>query len=202
MRPAVHASFLRNRGLHHKRRKRTHVFSPLRLVTLLVSGVLLFIPGLALTIVGLQNLERTDLNEVQKVMYHAAGPVMGCVGIVLMFASCIYFNCYGTVPQTSAPMSNQEQILTKQQSLPDQDQDEKGSIRSKQRDPAQLQKQQVYNQHHNGRSVEVYTPDSKHSSRDDLSGSMIKSPHRTSATTEEDVPLAKLDDTTILTAGM
>lgn len=92
-----------------------------------------------------------------------------------------------------------------QQALSNQDQDEKGSIRSKQRDPAQLQKQQVYNQQHNGRSVEVYTPDgdSKRNSRDDdLSGSKIKSPHRTSGTTEEDVALTKVGDTTILTAGM
>ncbi|CAG5122449.1 unnamed protein product, partial [Candidula unifasciata] len=66
MRPAVHASFLRNRGLHQKRRKRTHVFSPLRLVILVVSGVLLFIPGLVLTIVGLQN-QGAVLDRLQEV---------------------------------------------------------------------------------------------------------------------------------------
>ncbi|XP_059142689.1 uncharacterized protein LOC131930290 isoform X2 [Physella acuta] len=195
MRPAVHASILRNRGPRRRMRMRKHVFSPRRLLMMVFCGVILFIPGLALTIVGLQQTEgaNNELNEVQKIFYQAIGPAMCTLGAAIMFASCIYFYCYGTGPQPSPPPNNQTQGLS------ESEQDEKGSIRSKQRESMRHHPQSL-----NGRAGDVRTPDSE--SRKSLRGgeegrgSFTKSPHRTSVTTEEEVPLAKMEDSLDITS--
>ncbi|CAL1543149.1 unnamed protein product [Lymnaea stagnalis] len=193
MRPAVHANILRNRGPRRHMRMRKHVFSARRLMIMVFSGVFLFIPGLVLTIVGLDNSESDyhNMGEAPKIFYQAIGPAMCCIGAAIMFASCIYFYCYGTGPQPSPPPNNQSQGLS------ESEQDDKSSIRSKQRGESQR-----YHHTHslNGRSGDVRTPDSE--SRKSLRGcdesraSFTKSPHRTSSVTtaEEEVPLAKMED--------
>ncbi|KAH9513128.1 hypothetical protein Btru_035938 [Bulinus truncatus] len=188
MRPAVHANILR-RGNRRRMRMRKHVFSPRRLLLMVFMGIVLFIPGLALTIVGLDKNESdyTSMGDAQRIMYQAIGPVMCCVGAAVMFASCIYFYCYGTGPQPTPAATSQTQALS------ESEQDDKGSIRSKQREQGQRHHHSI-----NGRAVEVRTPDSE--SRKSLRGgeegrgSFTKSPHRTSVTTEEEVPLAKMEE--------
>ena len=54
MRPAVHASILRNRSQRVRRVMRPHSFSMRRLLVLAFIGSIFFIPGIVLTIVGLE----------------------------------------------------------------------------------------------------------------------------------------------------
>ncbi|XP_055876476.1 uncharacterized protein LOC129924597 isoform X3 [Biomphalaria glabrata] len=131
MRPAVHANILRNRSNRRRMRMRKHVFSAKRLLLMVFLGIVLFIPGLALTIVGLDNRDSdySNMGEAPRIMYQAIGPVMCCVGAAVMFASCIYFYCYGTGPQPTPAANSQTQGLS------ESEQDDKGSIRSKQREP-------------------------------------------------------------------
>ncbi|BFZ03487.1 hypothetical protein BsWGS_06526 [Bradybaena similaris] len=179
----------RNRGHRRNRRKDQHVFSARRLLLMAFCGIMLFVPGLALTIVGLENseAEQQSMNEVQKIIYRVVGPSMSTVGAIVMFASCLYFYCYGTNPQPP------QQIGSQHQSFSEPDPEDKGSIRSKQRDHGH---HHHFNQQNNGRAVDVNTPDSdcRRNFKLQDNTSPIIAPHRTSVTTEEEVPLAKIED--------
>ena len=69
MRPAVQISILHNRSQRSQRvRGRPHTFSLNRLLMLVLIGAVFFIPGLALTVIGVQKYSGIyDLPEGQKV---------------------------------------------------------------------------------------------------------------------------------------
>ncbi|XP_041362196.1 uncharacterized protein LOC121378191 [Gigantopelta aegis] len=97
MRPAVQASILRNRTqIPRRMRGRPHTFSLNRLLMLVLIGAIFFIPGLALTVIGVQKYSGVyDLPEGQKVMFKGIGPAMCTFGVGLLVGAGIYYCCYG-----------------------------------------------------------------------------------------------------------
>ncbi|KAK3751038.1 hypothetical protein RRG08_044616 [Elysia crispata] len=214
MRPAVHASILSQRTQSNSRHRanQRHQFSGRRLLIMVLCGILLFIPGLVLTIVG---LEATDKGEAKldsrvQFVYRAVGPLMCTVGSLVMFASCIYFYCYGTGPQGPGGQHDIEH---------DGASGSKGSSgRSKSHHSSHhshhhsqsSHHQSQHHHHHNGRAVDVMSGDgdcrlslrsetahSTDTSSGPSSHHQSKNNRRSTgmaAAAEEEVPLAQMED--------
>ncbi|KAL8574455.1 hypothetical protein ACOMHN_041224 [Nucella lapillus] len=106
MRPAVHASILRtNRSQRTRRVLRPHSFSMRRLLLLAFIGSLFFIPGIVLTIVGLEKTteEMDSMTSGKRIMYQAVGPALASLGVAFLFSACVYYYCYGTGDPARVP---------------------------------------------------------------------------------------------------
>ncbi|XP_076458482.1 uncharacterized protein LOC143292184, partial [Babylonia areolata] len=106
MRPAVHASILRtNRSQRARRVMRPHSFSMRRLLLLAFIGSLFFIPGIVLTIVGLEKTaeEMDTMVPGKRIMYQAVGPALTSLGVAFLFSACVYYYWYGTGRPTRLP---------------------------------------------------------------------------------------------------
>ncbi|XP_076447029.1 uncharacterized protein LOC143284210 [Babylonia areolata] len=104
MRPAVHASILRNRPNRPRPVLRPHTFSLKRLLLLGVVGCVIFIPGIVISIVGLENTAEVEAMEPgRRIMYQAIGPALTMLGLVFLFCSCIYYYCYGVGESNRLP---------------------------------------------------------------------------------------------------
>lgn len=91
MRPALHANILRNRNQRAHRINsppRPHTFSMTRLLLMVLIGAIIFIPGIALTVLGFQNKDEVTTNTP------AATLTWVCVYITvhLSFVSQCYIN--------------------------------------------------------------------------------------------------------------
>ncbi|XP_021346645.1 uncharacterized protein LOC110446025 [Mizuhopecten yessoensis] len=97
MRPAVYASVVRNRKQNARRiRLRAPQFSLRRVMVMVFVGGVLFIPGLILTILGVENEENMDKESPeQKVMYTVIGPAGCALGVIVLVAAVLYYFCYG-----------------------------------------------------------------------------------------------------------
>ncbi|GFS08909.1 hypothetical protein ElyMa_003024700 [Elysia marginata] len=194
------------------RANQRHQFSGRRLLIMVLCGILLFIPGLVLTIVGLETNDKGDakLDSRLQFVYRALGPLMCTVGSLVMFASCIYFYCYGTGPQ--GPGGQHHDIEH------DGASGSKGSSgRSKSHHSSHHShhhsQSQHHHHHHNGRAVDVKSSgdgecrlslrsETAHST--DAAGPGPSSHHHHSKTNrrstgmavaaEEEVPLAQMED--------
>ncbi|KAK6187243.1 hypothetical protein SNE40_005310 [Patella caerulea] len=95
MRPGLHGNLLRNRGQRSRRlHNRPHTFSLSRLLMMVFVGAIMFIPGLALTIIGLQTESLEKMAPGERIMYRALGPAMCVLGIGTLFGAAVYYCCY------------------------------------------------------------------------------------------------------------
>ncbi|XP_033750214.1 uncharacterized protein LOC117334618 [Pecten maximus] len=97
MRPAVYASVVRNRKQNARRiRLRAPQFSLRRVMVMVFVGGALFIPGLILTILGVENEGDTEKDTPEKkVMYTVIGPAGCALGVIVLIAAVLYYFCYG-----------------------------------------------------------------------------------------------------------
>ncbi|KAL4240724.1 hypothetical protein ACF0H5_001512 [Mactra antiquata] len=96
MRPAVYASVMRNRKTGARRvNSAPHRFCKRRFCLMLSSGVGLFIPGLIVTIIGLENVDNYDNIPGDSVLYKFIGPLSLACGICLICVAGIYYCCWG-----------------------------------------------------------------------------------------------------------
>ncbi|GFN98407.1 hypothetical protein PoB_002491300 [Plakobranchus ocellatus] len=218
MRPAVHASILSSRtqaGSRHRANQR-HQFSGRRLLIMVLCGVLLFIPGLALTVVGLEGSDKEDtkVNSRVQFVYRAVGPLMCAVGALVMFASCIYFYCYGTGPQ--GPGGQHHDVEHDGGSGTKGTHSNSSRSKSHHSSHHSHHHQSHHHYHHNGRAVDIASGDGEcrlslrneaaHSSdpTSSTSGSHHSKNNRratgVATAAEEEVPLAKMEDSFDLNA--
>ncbi|XP_069123964.1 uncharacterized protein [Argopecten irradians] len=97
MRPAVYASVVRSRKQNARRiRLRAPQFSLRRVMLMVFVGGALFIPGLILTILGVENEGGTEKDTPEKkVMYTVIGPAACALGVIVLIAAFLYYFCYG-----------------------------------------------------------------------------------------------------------
>ncbi|VDI57709.1 uncharacterized protein LOC143045852 [Mytilus galloprovincialis] len=103
MRPAVIASVARNRkGQGAKRiRLMSPQFSGRRFIVMIFVGTLIFAPGVAMTILGINNDEDIDnLSPAHGVLYKVIGPAACGIGICVLIAAVMYYFCYGLANTT------------------------------------------------------------------------------------------------------
>nr|KAG5714863.1 hypothetical protein BaRGS_000351 [Batillaria attramentaria] len=84
---------------------RPHTFSMRRLLMLASIGAVFFIPGIVLTIVGLEKTEEEEeqMQGGQRIMYQAVGPAFTTLGVAFLFSACVYYYCYGTGESNRMP---------------------------------------------------------------------------------------------------
>ncbi|XP_060553184.1 uncharacterized protein LOC132714349 isoform X2 [Ruditapes philippinarum] len=103
MRPAVYASVMRNRKSGTRRVLPTpHVYSWQRFFVMLFVGAVLFIPGLIVTIIGIEYNDNLDEIPGDRVLYKFIGPASLACGVCLICASGIYYCCWGVQSPVSS----------------------------------------------------------------------------------------------------
>ncbi|XP_046345103.1 uncharacterized protein LOC124125785 [Haliotis rufescens] len=114
MRPALHANILRHRSQRARRLyNRPHTFSLGRLLMIILVGSILFIPGLILTILGIQQAKDTDsMSPGKGIMYKAIGPTMCTLGVGMLFGAVVYYCCYGMGDQTRREANQQGSVMS------------------------------------------------------------------------------------------
>ncbi|ESO87479.1 hypothetical protein LOTGIDRAFT_235122 [Lottia gigantea] len=96
MRPGLHGNLLRNsrQRSHRLNSNRPHTFSLSRLLMMVFVGAIMFIPGLTLTVIGLQKAAKNELQPAERVMYKVVGPSLCVLGLGTLLAAGIYYCCY------------------------------------------------------------------------------------------------------------
>ncbi|XP_046552997.1 uncharacterized protein LOC124262537 [Haliotis rubra] len=114
MRPALHANMLRHRSQRARRLyNRPHTFSLSRLLMIILVGSILFIPGLTLTILGIQQAKETDsMSPGKGIMYKAVGPIMCTLGVGMLFGAVVYYCCYGMGDQIRRDANQQSSVMS------------------------------------------------------------------------------------------
>lgn len=96
MRPAVYASVMRNRKSGVRRVYPTpHRFSWQRFFVMLFVGAVLLIPGLIVTIIGIEYTDNLEDIPGDTVLYKFIGPASLACGVCLICASGLYYCCWG-----------------------------------------------------------------------------------------------------------
>ncbi|RUS89445.1 hypothetical protein EGW08_002818 [Elysia chlorotica] len=146
-------------------------------------------------------------------VYRAVGPLMCTVGSLVMFASCIYFYCYGTGPQ--GPGGQHHDIehdgASGSKGSSGRSKSHHSSHHSHHHSQSSHHQSQHHHHHHNGRAVDVASGDGEcrlslrsetaHST-DTSSGPSSHHHHSKNsrrstgmaAAAEEEVPLAQMED--------